>query len=77
MFAMSIARKRAVAAAFRNQVGRSLMTADEVRRISVDGSPRSSRAQRPIRTPLLKYHEQPYFKRLAEIEPPRLSDPHR
>ena len=33
-----------------------------------------ARGQRPIRAPLLKYHEQPYFERLAEIAPPKLSD---
>ena len=56
------------------EVGRALMTADEVRRMSVDEVLIFARGQRPIRAPLLKYHEQPYFKRLAEIAPPRLSD---
>jgi hypothetical protein len=33
-----------------------------------------ARGQRPIRAPLLKYHELPYFRRLAEIPPPAASD---
>jgi type IV secretion system protein VirD4 len=56
------------------EVGRSLMTADEVRRMSVDEVLIFARGQRPIRAPLLKYHEIPYFKRLAEIPPPVASD---
>ena len=50
------------------------MTPDEVRRMSVDEVLIFARGQRPIRAPLLKYHEQPYFKRLAAIEPPAISD---
>jgi type IV secretion system protein VirD4 len=56
------------------EVGRSLMTADEVRRMSVEEVLIFARGQRPIRAPLLKYHEVAYFRRLAEIEPPANSD---
>jgi type IV secretion system protein VirD4 len=56
------------------EVGRALMTADEVRRMSVDEVLIFARGHRPIRAPLLKYHEQPYFKRLVEIAPPSISD---
>lgn len=56
------------------EVGRSLMTADEVRRMSVEDVLIFARGQRPIRAPLLQYHEQPYFRRLAEIPPPAASD---
>jgi type IV secretory pathway TraG/TraD family ATPase VirD4 len=56
------------------EVGRSLMTADEVRRMSVEDVLIFARGQRPIRAPLLKYHELPYFRRLAEIPPPAASD---
>ena len=40
------------------EVGRPLMTADEVRRMSVKEVLIFARGQRPIRAPLLKYHEQ-------------------
>jgi len=56
------------------EVGRSLMTADEVRRMSVEDVLIFARGQRPIRAPLLKYHELPYFRRLAEIPPLAASD---
>ena len=42
--------------------------------MSVDEVLIFARGQRPIRAPLLKYHELPYFRRLAEIPPPAASD---
>jgi len=56
------------------EVGRPLMTPDEVRRMSTREVLIFARGQRPIRAPLLEYHALPYFKRLAEIGPPAHSD---
>ena len=56
------------------EVGRPLMTPDEVRRMSTEEVLIFARGQRPIRAPLLQYHEQRYFKRLAAIKPPATSD---
>ncbi len=56
------------------EVGRPLMTPDEVRRMSTKEVLIFARGQRPIRAPLLQYHEQRYFQRLAAIKPPAISD---
>jgi type IV secretion system protein VirD4 len=56
------------------EVGRPLMTPDEARRMSVNEVLIFARGQRPIRARLLKYHEAPYFRRLAAIKPPVTSD---
>ncbi len=56
------------------EVGRPLMTPDEVRRLGVDETLIFARGQRPIRAALLRFYEQPYFKRLATIKPPAASD---
>jgi type IV secretion system protein VirD4 len=56
------------------EVGRPLMTPDEVRRLGVDETLIFARGQRPIRAALLRFYEQPYFKRLATIMPPAASD---
>jgi hypothetical protein len=50
------------------------MTPDEVGRLGIDETLIFSRGRRPIRAALLRYHEQPYFKRLATIKPPAASD---
>ena len=49
------------------------MTPDEVRRMSADEVLIFARGQRPIRAPLLQYHKQPYFKRLAAISRPAVA----
>ena len=56
------------------EVGRPLMTPDEVRRLGVDETLIFTRGQHPIRAALLRFYEQPYFKRLATIKPPAASD---
>lgn len=56
------------------EVGRPLMTPDEARRMSVDEVLIFARGQHAIRARLLKYHEAPYFRRLAAIKPPVTSD---
>jgi type IV secretory pathway TraG/TraD family ATPase VirD4 len=56
------------------EVGRPLMTPDEVRRLGVDEVLVFARGRRPIRAPLLQYHEQRYFKRLSAIKAPATSD---
>lgn len=56
------------------EVSRPLMTPDEARRMSVDEVLIFARGHHPVRAPLLKYHEHPYFRRLAEIQPPNTSD---
>ena len=56
------------------EVSRPLMTPDEVRRLGVDETLIFARGQRPIRAALLRFYEQPYFKRLATIMPPAASD---
>ena len=56
------------------EVGRPLMTPDEVRRLGVDETLIFTRGQHPIRAALLRFYEQPYFKRMATIKPPAASD---
>jgi type IV secretion system protein VirD4 len=56
------------------EVARPLMTPDEARRMSTDEVLVFARGQRPIRAPLLKYHDEPYFRRLSAIKPPARSD---
>jgi type IV secretion system protein VirD4 len=56
------------------EVGRSLMTPDEARRMSVDEVLIFARGHHPIRAPLLEYHKQPYFKKLSAIKPPAQTD---
>lgn len=56
-----------------SEVGRPLMTPEEVRRLGVDEILIFARGQRPVRAALLRYYEQPYFKRLTTITPPAAS----
>jgi type IV secretion system protein VirD4 len=67
-------RTRAGAGVVEPEVGRSLMTPDEVGRLGIDETLIFSRGRRPIRAALLRYYEHPYFKRLATIKPPAASD---
>jgi type IV secretory pathway TraG/TraD family ATPase VirD4 len=50
------------------------MTPDEVRRMRTDEVLIFTRGQPPIRAQQLQYHAQPYFKKLAAIAPPPISD---
>jgi len=56
------------------EVARPLMTPDEVRRMRTDEVLIFTRGQPPIRAQQLQYHAQPYFKKLAAIAPPPISD---
>jgi type IV secretion system protein VirD4 len=56
-----------------SEVARPLMTPEEVRRLGVDEILVFARGQRPIRAALLRYYEQPYFKRLTTIAAPAVS----
>jgi type IV secretion system protein VirD4 len=53
---------------------RPLMTPDEVRRLDTTEALIFTRGKHPIRAKLLRYFDEPYFKRLAEIPPPQTSD---
>jgi type IV secretion system protein VirD4 len=57
-----------------SEVGRPLMTPEEVRRLGVDETLIFSRGHRPVRAALLRFYEQPYFKRRTTIKPPQASD---
>ena len=50
------------------------MTPDEVRRMGADEVLIFTRGQPAIRAQRLQYHAQPYFKQLAAIAPPPMSD---
>jgi len=56
------------------EVARPLMTPDEARRMSTEEVLVFARGQRPIRAPMLKYHDEAYFHRLSAIKPPVQSD---
>src|SRR5260370_30101156 len=56
------------------EVARPLMTPDEARRMSTDEVLVFARGQRPIRAPMLKYHNESYFRRRAAIKAPAQSD---
>jgi type IV secretion system protein VirD4 len=53
---------------------RPLMTPDEVRRLDTTEALIFTRGKHPIRAKLLRYFDEPYFRRLAEIPPPQTSD---
>jgi type IV secretory pathway TraG/TraD family ATPase VirD4 len=56
------------------ETGRSLMTPDEVRRLSADEVLIFTRGHPAIRTRRLKYHQQDFFQRRASIAAPKQSD---
>ncbi len=56
------------------EVGRPLMTPDEVRRMSIDEVLVFTRGRPPVRAQQIKYHAQPFFSSRAAIEPPKASD---
>ncbi|MGO9047504.1 MAG: type IV secretory system conjugative DNA transfer family protein, partial [Xanthobacteraceae bacterium] len=56
------------------EVARPLMTPDEARRMSTDEVLVFARGQRPIRAPMLKYHNESYFRRRSAIKAPAQSD---
>jgi type IV secretion system protein VirD4 len=56
------------------ETGRSLMTPDEVRRLSADEVLIFTRGHPAIRTRRLKYHQQNFFQRRASIAAPEQSD---
>ncbi len=57
-----------------SEVGRPLMTPDEVRRLGTDEVLIFTRGEHPIRARLLQYYKEPYFKRLSAIKAPAKSD---
>jgi type IV secretory pathway TraG/TraD family ATPase VirD4 len=56
------------------EVGRSLMTPDEVRRMGADEVLIFTRGHPAIRAARLQYHKQKLFQRRAAIEPPKVRD---
>jgi len=56
------------------EVGRPLMTSDEVLRMDLDEALIFARGHRTIRAAVLKHYEHPYFNRLTTIEPPAETD---
>ena len=56
------------------EVGRPLMTPDEVRRMSAEEVLIFTRGQAAARAQLIKYHEIPFFQERAAIAPPKMSD---
>jgi type IV secretion system protein VirD4 len=56
------------------EVGRPLMTSDEVLRMDLDEVLIFARGHRTIRASVLKHYEHPYFSRLTMIEPPAKTD---
>jgi type IV secretion system protein VirD4 len=56
------------------EVGRSLMTPDEVRRLGANEVLIFTRGHPAIRAERLQYHRQKLFQRRAAIEPPKVSD---
>lgn len=56
------------------EVGRPLMTPAEARTMNKNELLIFGRGQHAIRASLLKYQEQPYFRRLSAIQPPNRSD---
>jgi len=53
---------------------RPSMTPEEVRRLGVGEILIFARGQRPVRAALLRYYEEPYFKRLTTIAAPSACD---
>jgi type IV secretion system protein VirD4 len=56
------------------EVGRPLMTPDEVRRMRADEVLIFTRGQPAIRARQLQYHKEPFFKKRAALAAPTLSD---
>jgi type IV secretion system protein VirD4 len=56
------------------EVGRPLMTSDEILRMDLDEMLIFGRGHRTIRASVLKHYEHPYFSRLTMIEPPAKTD---
>jgi type IV secretion system protein VirD4 len=56
------------------EVGRPLMTPDEVRRMNTDEVLIFTRGRAAIRAQVIKYHEIPFFRERAAIAPPARSD---